>query len=388
MPSKKTRQVIQETVENNVFQSKRVIKEVPRTQLAQVDLQWISVHSVPSIQTNNMTATRLTTAVALAPTLYAALFPKENHEALADLAVLKFQEQDERLSQEDLIELIQDCETVISGWGTPSFNAAVLDAAPNLKMIAHSAGSIKRLLPRVVFERGIKVVNAAGAIAPAVAEMTILLMLMCRRNIHRMDQQMKQGVQWPRQSELGLELSGSRVGVIGAGHTGRNVIRLLHAFDVEIWVYDPYLPPDTARELGIIARSLEDIMSQCPIITVQAPPTAETRNMISREMLDTIQDGALFINTARSHVVDADALYESLRENRYQAALDVFDTEPLPADSRLRNLPNVTLTPHTAGQSANARIRQGALVVEQLRLYACGKPLTAEVTQEMLSTMA
>ncbi len=335
-----------------------------------------------------MTATPLTTAVAVAPALYDTLFPPANHEALARLAVLKFQEQDERLSQDDLIDLIQGCETVISGWGTPPFSAEVLDAAPELKMIAHSAGTIKRLLPPVVFERGIKVVHAASAIAPAVAEMTILLMLMCRRDVHKLNQQMKEGVQWPRQGVQGHELAGSRVGVIGAGHTGRNVIRLLHAFAAEIWVYDPYLTPERARELDVQPKALADIMAQCPIITVQAPPTEETRNMISRDMLDQIQDGALFINTARSHVVDADALYESLQENRYQAALDVFDTEPLPLDSRLRDLPNVTLTPHTAGQTHNARVRQGALVIEQLQLYARGEPLTAEVTQDMLTTMA
>ncbi len=335
-----------------------------------------------------MPDSKLTTAVALTPTLYASIFPAANHEALADLAVLKLQEQDERLSQEDLIELIQGCEAVVSGWGTPPFTAEVLDAAPELRIIAHSAGSIKRLLPPVVFARGIKVVHAAGAIAPAVAELTILLMLMCRRDIHRLNQQMKEGVQWPREGAMGLELGGSRVGVIGAGHTGRNVIRLLHAFDVEIWVYDPYLTADRARELDVQPKPLEDLMAQCPIITVQAPPTAETRNMISRDMLDRIQDGALFVNTARAHVVDPDALYESLRENRYQAALDVFDTEPLPVDSRLRDLPNVTLTPHTAGQSINARIRQGALVVEQLQRYVRGEPLTAEVTQDMLTTMA
>ncbi len=335
-----------------------------------------------------MTISQLTAAVALTPSLYASIFPAANHESLVQTAILRLQEQEERLSQDNLIELIQGCEAVISGWGTPPFTAAVLDATPELRIIAHSAGTIKRLLPPVVFERGIRVVHAAGAIAPAVAEMTVLLMLMCRRNIHNLNRQMKEGTPWPRPDILGLELSGARVGVIGAGHTGRHVIRLLHAFNTEIWVYDPYLAADRAQELGVIRKPLADIMAQCSIITVQAPPTAETRNMINRSMLDQIQDGALFVNTARSHVVDADALYESLQENRYQAALDVFDTEPLPVDSRLRELPNVTLTPHVAGQTLNARVRQGALIVEELRRHARGEPLTAEVTLDMLATMA
>ena len=338
----------------------------------------------------SMTSHRLTAAVAVAPTLYKSIFPGANHEALADTAVLKFQEADARLTAPEFVDLIQDCEVVVSGWGTPSFTAEILDAAPALKIIAHSAGTIKRLLPPVVFERGIKVVHAAGAIAPAVAEMTILLMLMCRRDVHRLNAKMKSGDRWPRAriEVTGLELGGARVGVIGAGHTGRNVIRLLKAFDAEIWVYDPYLSEERAHALGVRKSTLEAVMGQCPIITVQAPPTPETHHMIGGQLLDTIQDGALFINTARSQVVDADALYHSLRENRYQAALDVFDTEPLEADSRLRALPNVVLTPHIAGQTRNARVRQGALIVDQLRRYARGEPLTEEVTLDMLETMA
>ncbi len=335
-----------------------------------------------------MPRSHLTVAVAVNPSLFENLFARESQDRLASLAALKFQEQETRLAEEELTELIQDCEVVISGWGTPPFSRAVMDGAPRLRMIAHSAGSIRRLLPEPVWERDILVVHAAAAIAPAVAEMTLLLMLMCRRNVHRISQRMKEGEPWPQTQNLGYELAGSRVGVIGAGHTGRNVIRVLRALNTELWVYDPYLSSGRAQELGVRQVSLENLMSQCPIITVQAPPTPETHHMIGQDLLDKIQDGALFINTARSHVVDADALYESLKDNRYQAALDVFDTEPLPIDSRLRGLPNVTLTPHMAGKSENARRRQGALIVSELERYACGEPVAERVTRDMLSTMA
>ncbi len=335
-----------------------------------------------------MPGSHLTVAVAVNPSLFENLFSPESQERLASLAVLKFQEQETRLAEEELTELIQDCEVAISGWGTPPFSQAVMDGAPQLKMIAHSAGSIKRLLPAPVWARDILVIHAAAAIAPAVAEMTLLLMLMCRRNVHRISQRMKEGEPWPQTENLGYELAGSRVGIIGAGHTGRNVIRVLQALDTELWVYDPYLSPERAQALGVRQVTLAALMSQCPIITVQAPPTQETYHMIGRALLDTIQDGALFINTARSHVVDADALYESLQENRYQAALDVFDTEPLPTDSRLRRLPNVTLTPHMAGKSENARRRQGALIVNELERYVRGEPVTERVTRDMLATMA
>ena len=330
----------------------------------------------------------LTVAVAVHPGLFKNLFSQRCQDRLAALGVLRFQEQETRLTEEELIELIQDCEVVITGWGTPPFSQTVMDSSPDLRVIAHSAGSIKRLLPQPVWNRNILVIHAAAAIAPAVAEMTLLLILMCRRDVHRISQRMKKGEQWPQTENLGYELSGSRVGIIGAGHTGRNVIRVLQALDTELWVYDPYLSLERAQELGVRQASLEEIMSQCPIITVQAPPTEETYHMIDKELLDKIPDGALFVNTARSHVVDADSLYESLMENRYLAALDVFDTEPLPVDSRLRKLANVTLTPHIAGKSENARKRQGVLIVEELEKYARGEQVTQRVTQDMLATMA
>lgn len=335
-----------------------------------------------------MSSSALTVAVAVNPGLFENLFSEESQDRLASVAVLKFQEQESRLTEEELTELLQDCEIAVSGWGTPPFSQLVMDGAPDLKMIAHSAGSIKRLLPEPVWNRNLLVVHAAAAIAPAVAEMTLLLMLMCRRDVHRISQRMKEGEQWPESDRTSHELAGSRVGIIGAGHTGRNVIRVLQALDTELWVYDPYLSPVRAKELGVRQATLEEIMSQCPIITIQAPPTKETYHMIGRNLLDRIQDGALLVNTARSHVVDADSLYESLQENRYQAALDVFDLEPLPIDSRLRRLPNVTLTPHIAGKSANARRRQGDLIVDEIERYARGEPPQERVTRDMLPTMA
>ena len=335
-----------------------------------------------------MTRPQLATAVAVNPALFTTLFSEQSRQELADLATLRYQEEDERLAEDELIALVQDCEVAITGWGTPPFSQKVVDACPNLKLVAHSAGTIKRLLPDPVWNKGIKVVHAAAAIAPAVAEMTILLMLMCRRNVHNISHRMHAGEQWPQSAQLDFELGGTRVGVIGAGHTGRNVIRLLHAFSADIVVYDPYLSPEQARALDVTKATLEKLMSTCPVITVQAPTTPETYHMITGEHLAMIQDGALFINTARSHAVDADALYEALKTNRFQAALDVFDSEPLAVDSRLRGLPNLVLTPHLAGKSVQARERQGALIVEQLQRYAAGLPLTQEVTRDMLATMA
>ena len=124
------------------------------------------------------------------------------------------------------------------------------------------------------------------------------------------------------------------------------------------------------------------------IVTLQAPPTEETYHMVGAQQLALLPDGALFVNTARSHVVDQDALLRELETGRFLAALDVFDDEPLPVDSPFRTLENVIITPHVAGHSLQARRRQGQWMVDEIRRYLAGEPLHFPVTAGMLDIMA
>jgi phosphoglycerate dehydrogenase-like enzyme len=328
--------------------------------------------------------------VAIRPNVYQTVFNVEQDQLLRALGAVTFQTRDVALTSGQLAEHLAGCEIVVTGWGTPTFTDEVLAAAANLKLIAHSAGSIKTMLPPAVFERGIAVTHAAGAIAPAVAEMTILLILLSLRQVHKLDRQMKGGGDWAAGKTLGLgrELAGSRVGVVGAGYTGRCVIKLLAALAAEVWVYDPYLSAERAAELGVRTATLDELLASCPIVTLQAPPTQETYRMIGAHELRLLQDGAIFINTARSHLVDQEALLAELRSGRIQAALDVFDQEPLPPDHPLRRLENVILTPHVAGASRQARLRQGQAVVEEIGRFLAGEPLRYRVTGDMLATMA
>lgn len=123
---------------------------------------------------------------------------------------------------------------------------------------------------------------------------------------------------------------------------------------------------------------------------MQAPPTAETYRMVGAKQLGLLRDGTIFVNTARSHTVDQDALLVELRTGRFQAALDVFDQEPLPTDSPFLELDNVviTITPHVAGASTQARLRQEALMVQELKSFFNDETLQWEVTLDMLDTMA
>jgi phosphoglycerate dehydrogenase-like enzyme len=332
--------------------------------------------------------------ILLQPSLYTQLFTPQTDRALRELGEVTFwtyrHEPGQDPTSEQLAEQIPGFDVVVTAWGSPTFTTQVLDAAEHLTLVAHSGGTIKHMLPPAVFERGISVTHAASAIAPAVAEMTILLILLCLRRACMHDRMLKVGEPWEstRVIPMGEELADQRVGVVGAGYTGRRTIALLRALNAEVWVYDPYLSQEGANKLGVRQATLDELLTNCPVVTLQAPATEETYHMIGARELRLLQEGAILVNTARSHVVDQDALLAELHTGRFQAALDVFDQEPLPVDSPFRALDNVILTPHIAGASRQARVRQGRVVVEEIERFLAGKPLRHRVTREMLDIMA
>lgn len=326
--------------------------------------------------------------VAIPPSLYQLLFTKTAQDRLQELASVRFNEREGNWSSEELAQQIVGHDAVVTGWGTPTFNPEVMAAADRLRLIAHSAGSIKNMLPPHVFDSDVQVTHAAVAMAPAVAEMSVLLILLSLRQVHVQDRKLKAGVPWKEAQYMGQELAGQSVGVVGAGYTGRHVIGLLRAWGAEVWVADPYLDAARAAQLEVTSVSLDDLFANCAIVTMQAPPTDETFRMVTARHLASLPDGAIFVNTARSHTVDYDALLAELQQGRIRAALDVFDQEPLPADSPFLQLENVILTPHTAGASQQARLRQGTVIVEELERFWHGEPLRFAVTGDMLSTMA
>ncbi len=326
---------------------------------------------------------------ALRPALFDQLFAQVQQERLRALGDVTMQAGAGNLTEAQLVALVGGQDIVITSWGTPTFSAAVLAAADRLKLIAHSAGSVKRLLPPTVFAAGRRVTHVAYSMSIPVAETTLALILLCLRNHHKIDRSFKdEGWAAARNMPPGGELAGSRVGVIGAGYTGRAVIRRLLGMDAEVWLCDPYVSEASAAELGVRKVALEPLMRECPIVTLQAPATSETYRMIGAQQLSWLVDGAIFINTARAHLVDETALLAELRTGRISAALDVFDQEPLPDDSPFRGLDNLIITPHIAAVTRQAYKRQGEITVDEVASYLSEGKLRFEVTRDMLETMA
>ncbi len=327
--------------------------------------------------------------IAVKPALYDLLFAAEQQERLRGLGDATLQHAAGNLTEAQLARQIQGQDIVITSWGTPPFSAAVLAGADRLKLIAHAAGSIKLLLPPPVFDAGIRVTHVAYSMSIPVAETTLALILLCLRDYHKIDRAFKdEGWAGARAYPPGGELAGGRVGVIGAGYTGRAVIRRLLALDAEVWLCDPYVSGAQAAEMGAQKVELERLMRECPIVTVQAPATAETYRMIGAEQLSWLADGAIFINTARAHLIDEAALLAELQSGRIRAAIDVFDQEPLPDDSPFRKLDNLIISPHIAAVTEQAYKRQGEITVDEVARFLDAGELRYEITRDMLDTMA
>ncbi|HEY3082645.1 MAG TPA: hydroxyacid dehydrogenase [Chloroflexota bacterium] len=280
----------------------------------------------------------------------------------------------------DLPELLLDADVAITGWGAPPIPLELF--GPKLRLVAHAAGSVKRLVPAEAVERGVAVSHAAHVIADAVCEYTLALILLGLRRPHEMDAAMRRGGPWREAAFAGARtLAGRPVGVVGAGYVGRRVIRLLEAFGARILVHDPY-----AADLETLG--LEELFAAAEVVTLHAPITPETRRMIGASHLARLRDGGLFVNVARSWLVDQAALLAELRTGRFWAALDVFDQEPLPEDSPFRSLPNVVISPHQAGYTRDTYARQGIETVEEVERHLRGEPLRHRIAPSRFHLMA
>lgn len=281
---------------------------------------------------------------------------------------------------------LSEAEFLLSGWGCPPVDAAVLDRAPRLRAVLHAAGTVKGHLSPDCWDRGLRVSSAAVANALPVAEFTVAAILWSGKDVlgfrdrYRADRTFTPGTLYPAVGNFRR-----RVGVVGASHIGRRVIELLRPFDLDIALADPYAssPPP-----GVRLVELDELLAGSDVVSLHAPANEQTRHMLDRRRLALIPDGGVLVNTARGSLVDTDALAAELATGRISAVLDVADPEPLPTDSPLFDLPNAFLTPHVAGSQGNELARLGNVVVDELARLLAGEPLAHEVRRSDLDRIA
>ncbi|MEU4834160.1 hydroxyacid dehydrogenase [Streptosporangium sp. NPDC023615] len=282
-------------------------------------------------------------------------------------------------------------DILLTGWGCPRVDAAVLEAAPRLRALVHAAGTVKTSVDPVVFERGLLVSTAAEANAVPVADYTMAMLVLGAKQVFGRARRYAAAVEGGPADWLsgdGTGLHGCTVGVIGASRVGRLVLRRLREFDVEVLLYDPYLTADDAHRLGAEAVGMDDLCRRSHLVTVHAPALPETRHMLDGRRLDLLPDGATVVNTARGSLIDTEALTRACVTGRISAVLDVTDPEPLPSGHPLLALPNVLVTPHLAGAQGREMRRLGEFAVAEVGRFLSGIPLLGQVQPEQLPYMA
>ncbi|MFE0521501.1 hydroxyacid dehydrogenase [Streptomyces sp. NPDC058954] len=280
-------------------------------------------------------------------------------------------------------------EVLITGWGCPALDTALLAAAPRLRTVLHAAGSVRSLVGEAVWKGGIAVSSAVTGNALPVAEYTLAMILLCGKDAFDHRERFRVTHAYPSPAETAATGNvGRRVGVIGASRVGRRLLELLKPFDFTVLLHDPYVSAVEAAALGAELLSLEDLLRHSDIVTLHAPDIPETYRMLDGVRLGLIRDGGVLINTSRGALIDPDALTDELVSGRLHAVLDVTEPEPLPAGSPLYRLPNVFLTPHIAGSLGNELERLGLIVVEELERLTAGSPLAHQVRYADLARVA
>lgn len=286
----------------------------------------------------------------MAPDLPARLFTADQRDRLHRLATVPHPHPLDEWDSAAARERLAHTEVLLTGWGAPRVDAAVLAAAPYLRAIVHAAGSVRPHVDPACFAAGIAVSNAAHVNARPVAEYTLAMILLANKGARKLERQYRDArAQVDVWADPGIGNRDKTVGIIGASHTGRHVMGLLEPFDVDLVVCDPHLTDDDAARLPAECVSLDELLCRSDVVSVHAPALPSTYRLLDAHRLALLRDGATLINTARGSLVDHDALVAELCAGRIEAVLDVTDPEPLPADSPLFSLPNVTLTPHIAG---------------------------------------
>ncbi|KOV83591.1 MULTISPECIES: hydroxyacid dehydrogenase [unclassified Streptomyces] len=286
-------------------------------------------------------------------------------------------------------EVLARTEILITGWGCPRLDAAVLDAAPKLRAVLHAAGSVKGFTTPEVWQRGIAVSSAAAANAVPVAEYTLAVILLTGKDVFALRDRLRDRRAFPYGDVLpGIGNHGRRVGIVGASRIGRRLLELLRPYDLAVTLADPYVDAAEAARLGVPLLPLDELLRTSDIVTLHAPQTAETRHLIGARELALMPTGSVLVNTARGALVDHEALIAELRAGRLSAVLDVTDPEPLPADSPLYDLPNAFVTPHLAGSQGNEVARLGRVVVEEAERLSAGEGLRYPVDPAELGRTA
>jgi len=273
-----------------------------------------------------------------------------------------------KLDPEQLADRLKDAVGVIVRSAT-KITADLMDSAPELKVIGRAGVGVDNIDVPAATTRGIVVMNAPDGNTITTAEHTFALLTAVARNVPQAHAKLQAGT-WDKKSFVGVELHGKTLGVVGLGRIGRHVAKIASGFGMNVVAYDPFVTAEQAADAGIALASLDEVFADADFVTIHTPVTDETRGIIGKDAFAKMRDGVRIVNAARGGLVDESALLDAINSGKVAAAaLDVFSTEPLPADSPLLGHPQIITTPHLGASTVEAQQGVAFTVAEQMRDY-------------------
>lgn len=262
-------------------------------------------------------------------------------------------------SVETICREVKDCDAILVR--TAAYPRAVMEAGSKLKVIARYGAGVDNIDVEAATEHGIWVCNAPVANSNSVAEHAVTLLLACSKNLRVQDQQAREGNYESRNTLKSREVSGKSLGIVGCGHIGRLVAKKAHyGFDMRVKGYDPFMGADKFPDYIEREENLEQLFKECDFISLHIPATAQTKNLVDRNLLGKMKKSAVLINCARGGVVNEEDLYHCLKAGEIQGAgIDVFENEPDIAGNPLFELDNVIVSPHNAALTYEAMDQMG-----------------------------
>lgn len=269
-----------------------------------------------------------------------------------------------RFSKAELIDFIGDSDGVIVG--LEPIDDEVLKQCERLKIVSKYGVGLNNIDLEACKNRGVKIGWSGGVNKLSVAEMTLGFMLMLSRNLFVTSNRLKNGV-WNKSG--GFELSGKRIGIIGVGFIGKEVIRLLKPFGCEIYANDVIEQSQYYKTNDIIQSTKEEIFKACDVISIHTPYDKSTENMVNLDVFKTMKQSAFIINSARGGIINEADLKFALKNGLIAgAAIDAYVEEP-PMDRELLELENLICTPHIGGNSREAVLAMGLSAIKHLKEF-------------------
>jgi phosphoglycerate dehydrogenase-like enzyme len=276
-------------------------------------------------------------------------------------------------TEDELVAALQGVEIVVANRERTHFTAELLDRLPDLRLISNTGTHFYHVDVEAASRKGVLLCNAPGGSSPSVAELTIAMMVALVRRMPQNDAAMRRG-EWPM--ELFGSIEHKTLGILGMGKIGTRVARAANALEMRVIAWGPTLTDERAAKSGVERVELDDLMRQSDFVSVHLTLSDLSRELVSRERIAMMKPTAYLINTARAAITDESALVEALQKQQIAgAALDVFLEEPLPANSPIRQLENVLLSPHAGWTTLEAYGPWVEMTIENALAYLDGAPI-------------